>query len=150
MGDFSGCSGIANHLMSAIENPVVVEARQRVIYGDTDQMKVVYYANYLRWFELGRLEYFKARGGDYAAMEAKGFALPVATAHADYRAPARYEDVVLIRTWLAEQNRASLKFEYELRREADQVLLCTGYTLHACVGPNGKPTRLPEELTRFL
>jgi acyl-CoA thioester hydrolase len=136
--------------MNAAAPPVVIEARQRVIYGDTDQMKVVYYANYFRWFELGRLEYFQARGGDYAAVEAKGFALPVASAHCDYKASARYEDVVLIRTWLAELKRASMRFEYQLLRERDRVTLCTGYTLHACVGPTGKPTRLPDELVKFL
>lgn len=128
----------------------VVEARQRVIYGDTDQMGVVYYANYLRWFELSRLEYLRARGGNYAALEASGFGLPVVTAHAEYKASARYEDMVLIRAHLAELKRVSLRFDYEIRRESDAQVLCTGYTVHACVGKTGRPAPIPAELRALL
>jgi len=137
-------------LMPLIPSSFVASVQQRVIYGDTDQMGVVYYANYLRFFELGRLEYFRLRGGRVADLEAAGFALPVAEVEAQYRAPARYEDLVVVNARVTELKRASLRFGYELRREADGVLLCTGSTVHACITRQGRPVRLPEGLTRLL
>ena len=131
-------------------NPTTVEARQRVIYGDTDQMGVVYYANYLRFFELGRMEYFRARGGRYSELEASGFSLPVVHVEADYRASAKYEDIVLVRTTVNELRRASFGFSYEVSREADGAVLCTGSTVHACLGKNGRPTPLPAALAKLL
>jgi acyl-CoA thioester hydrolase len=128
----------------------VAEVRQRVIYGDTDQMGVVYYANYLRFFELGRLEYFRLRGGRVSDLEAAGFALPVTEVEAQYRASARYEDVVVVRARVTELRRASLRFEYEVSRERDGALLCTGATVHACITRAGRPVRLPEGLTRLM
>ncbi len=129
----------------------MVEARLRVIYGDTDQMGVVYYANYFRYFELARGEYLRQKGGSYGALERDtGLVLPVVEASCEYKAPARYEDVLVIRLEVAELRRASLAFRYEIRREGDGVLLCTGRTLHACVRPDGRPTRLPEALAALL
>jgi acyl-CoA thioester hydrolase len=136
--------------MPLVPSTFVAEVRQRVIYGDTDQMGVVYYANYLRFFELGRLEYFRLRGGRVADLEAAGFALPVSEVEAQYRAPARYEDVVLVKARISEIRRASMRFDYELRRDPDGVLLCTGSTVHACITREGRPVRLPEGLTKLL
>lgn len=127
-----------------------VEAHLRVIYGDTDQMGVVYYANYFRYFELSRSEFFRARGGDYRAMEKQGFSLPVAEAHAEYQAPARYDDELVVRVHVAELKRASLRFEYEVRRKGEDRVLCTGNTLHACINRDGRPTRLPEDVVKLL
>jgi len=129
----------------------MVEARIRVIYGDTDQMGVVYHANYFRFFEFARGEYFRSRGGSYRDVEREGVMLPVIEATAAYKAPARYDDVLLVRARVSELKRASLTFTYELRREdAPHALLSTGHTVHACVGRDGKPTRLPEPLVRLL
>lgn len=130
--------------------PRVVEARARVIYGDTDQMGVVYYANYFRYFELSRSEFFRALGGSYVELEREGFGLPVVEASARYRAPAKYDDVIVIEVRLAELKRASLRFEYVVRREADRLELATGHTVHACVGPGGKPAGLPADVVRLL
>jgi acyl-CoA thioester hydrolase len=127
-----------------------VLAKLRVIYGDTDQMGVVYYANYFRYFEFSRSEYLRARGGNYTDFEKAGFGLPVVSAHCDYRRPAKYDDLILIDVHLAELRRASLRFEYEVRREIGNEVLATGYTLHACIGPAGKPTGLPESLLKVL
>jgi acyl-CoA thioester hydrolase len=127
-----------------------VQAKVRVIYGDTDQMGVVYYANYFRYFELSRSELFRARGGNYVEVEKAGFALPVASAHCDYKRPAKYDDVIVIDVHVAELRRASLRFEYVITREADGVVLATGHTVHACLGPNGKPTGLPEAVVKLL
>ena len=127
-----------------------VHAKLRVIYGDTDQMGVVYYANYFRYFEFSRSEYLRARGGDYTQLEQSGFGLPVVTAHCDYKRPAKYDDLIVIDVHLAELKRASLRFEYEVRREADGQVLATGHTVHACIGRTGKPTGLPEALVEIL
>jgi acyl-CoA thioester hydrolase len=127
-----------------------IEAKLRVIYGDTDQMGVVYYANYFRYFEYGRNEFFRGRGGNYAALESRGLGLPVVSAHAEYKSPARYDDHLTIRVRLAEVRRASLRFEYEVSRDGAEALLCTGYTVHACVGPDRKPTGLPQDVVKLL
>ncbi|WNG46539.1 acyl-CoA thioesterase [Archangium minus] len=129
----------------------MVEARVRVIYGDTDQMGVVYHANYFRYFEFARGEYFRARGGSYRELERDGLMLPVVEATASYRSPARYEDVLLVRTLVSEVKRVSLTFTYEIFREGgSDIPLVTGRTVHACVSREGKPTRLPEAIVRML
>ncbi len=125
-------------------------AKLRVIYGDTDQMGVVYYANYFRFFEFSRSEFFRARGGNYIELEKQGFGLPVVSAHCDYRRPAKYDDLLTIDVHVAELRRASIRFEYRVTRERDGELLATGHTVHACVGPNGKPTGLPESVVKLL
>lgn len=127
-----------------------VHAKLRVIYGDTDQMGVVYYANYFRYFELSRSEYFRARGGNYTQVEQAGFGLPVVTAHCDYKRPAKYDEVLVVDVHVAELRRASLRFEYAVTREGDGALLATGHTVHACIGPSGKPTGLPEAVVKLL
>lgn len=128
----------------------VIEAQTRVIYGDTDQMGVVYYANYFRFFELSRNEFFRAVGGSYVELERAGFGLPVIDAQAQYKAPAKYDDLISIEVRLTKLGRASLQFEYRVVRKADGQLLATGSTMHACVGPGGKPTGLPREVVRLL
>jgi acyl-CoA thioester hydrolase len=127
----------------------MVRIELRVIYGDTDQMGVVYYANYLRWFEAGRNEWIRARGLTYREVEERfRLMLPVAEAHVAYRAPARYDDLVAIETSVAEVRRASLRFEYRIVR-GDEVL-ATGHTVHACVDPGGRVRRMPPELLARL
>ena len=116
----------------------------RVIYGDTDQMGVVYYANYLALFERGRCEYMRAHAIDYAALERAGRFLPVVEAHVKYRAPARFDDLVTIDAEVTAHSRVTLTFTYRITRGAD--LLAEGSTVHACMGREGKPTRLPGSL----
>jgi acyl-CoA thioester hydrolase len=118
-------------------------ARVRVIYGDTDQMGVVYYANYLRYFELSRSEFFRAAALSYREFEASGFALPVVEAHAHYKASARYEDELVIDIRLTQLRRVSLRFDYDIVRQDNNQLLCDGYTVHCCVGNNGRPAAFP-------
>jgi acyl-CoA thioester hydrolase len=121
----------------------------RVIYGDTDQMGVVYYANYLRYFEAGRNEFIRARGLRYRDFEQRfGLRLPVAEAHVGYRIPARYDDLLAVETSLAEVRRASARFEYRIVREGE--LLATGHTVHACVDLEGRIRRMPAELLARL
>jgi acyl-CoA thioester hydrolase len=114
-------------------------------------MGVVYHANYFRYFELSRMEYFHARGGSYREMEREGLMLPIVEATASYKSPARYEDVLLVRPRVSEVKRVSLAFTYEVFREGGPATpLCTGRTVHACVSREGKPTRLPDALLRLL
>jgi acyl-CoA thioester hydrolase len=126
------------------------EARVRVIYGDTDQMGVVYYANYLRYFELARSELFRAHGGSYREMEASGLMLPVVEATCRYQAPARYDDALLIGTEVREVSRVTLTFAYRVTRAGETGIICTGTTVHACVGRNGRPSRLPDWVAQLV
>lgn len=127
-----------------------VEVRYRVIYGDTDQMGVVYYANYFRFFELSRGEYFRARGGSYTEMEKRGLMLPVVDAACSYRASARYDDLLVVRCSVTRMKRASIEFSYEVRKEGDAAILTTGKTLHACINREGRPVALPEDVVKLL
>jgi acyl-CoA thioester hydrolase len=127
----------------------MVSTKVRVIYGDTDQMGVVYYANYLRFFEAGRNEYLRAQGARYRDVEARfQIRLPVVEAKISYKQPARYDDELVIETVLAEMGRASARFDYRVVR--DQALLASGHTIHACIDHAGKIQRLPEELVKAL
>ncbi|MFH1136813.1 MAG: thioesterase family protein [Pseudomonadota bacterium] len=117
----------------------------RVLYGDVDQMGVLYHANFFRLFERGRSEYIRDRGLPYREIEERGAALPVTEAHAHYHRPVRYDDLIVIETAVGLVRRASIRFEYELYRQENALeLLAEGWTLHACVSPDGKVIRLPE------
>ncbi|MEO6163763.1 MAG: thioesterase family protein [Candidatus Binatia bacterium] len=118
----------------------------RVIYGDTDQMGVVYYANYLRWFERGRSEFLRQIGLPYATIEAAGLHFPVAEVTCRYAQSARYDDVIDIATTLVDLGRASLSFEYKISRQADQFPLASGSTKHACIDREGQLKRIPQML----
>ena len=121
--------------------------RYRVIYGDTDQMGVVYYANYLRWFELGRTEWLREIGFPYTSVEQMGLRFPVTQVSCQYRRPARYDDEVIIETVLFSLGRASLVFRYKVYRGGAQDLLAEGETTHACVNERGQITRIPSSLS---
>lgn len=128
----------------------MVTTRLRVIYGDTDQMGVVYYANYLRYFEAGRNEFIRAKGLRYRDFEeAYALRLPVTEASVRYQQPARYDDLLRLETSLEEIRRVSARFAYRLLRD-DGQLLATGRTVHACVDLEGKLRRLPEALVTRL
>jgi len=128
----------------------VVATELRVIYGDTDQMGVVYYANYLRFFEAGRNEFIRAKGLRYRDFEEiYQLQLPVAEASVRYLQPARYDDLLRLETSMEEIRRASATFGYRLLGE-DGRLLATGRTVHACVDMGGKLRRLPEALVTRL
>jgi acyl-CoA thioester hydrolase len=121
----------------------------RVSYGETDAMGVVYYANYLHLFERGRSELIRGLGFSYATVEERGIFLPVREANCRYLAPARYDDLIHIRTGLAGQSRASLSFVYEITNE-DGLVLTRGSTQHAVVNAQGKPVRVPDWLSALF
>jgi acyl-CoA thioester hydrolase len=121
-----------------------------VRYADTDQMGVVYYANYLVWFEVGRTEWLRESGWSYRDMEAAGISLPVIEAHCEYRQSARYDDEIEIRTEAKVLTPVRIRFDYEARRTADETLSATGHTVHAAIGANGRPRRLPARVLEIL
>ena len=120
----------------------------RVIFGDTDQMGVVYYANYLRYFEAARAGYWRGLGRSYKDLEAWGVAMPVVEAHCNYKRPAYYEDVLDIDVELGEVRSASLRFVYVVRR--GDLVIAEGYTRHAIIGSDGKPRALPPEMRAII
>ena len=115
----------------------------RVRYAETDNMGVVYYANYLVWFEVGRTDLLRNAGWSYREMEQEGFSLPVIEAHCEYSQAARYDDLLEIRTTGALLSPVRLRFEYEVARTADATLLARGHTVHATLGRDGRPCRMP-------
>lgn len=122
----------------------------RVIYGDTDQMGVVYYANYLAFFERGRCEYMRERAFDYGAFEQQGFILPVTEAALKYRQPARFDDLLVIETTMTAASRITASFGYRVLRDADGALLVEGSTSHACLTRAGRPVRWPESIRSLI
>ena len=118
----------------------------RVRYAETDQMGVVYHANFFVWFEVGRVELIRAMGMEYKRMEIEDDChIVVADAHCRYHHPARYDEVLRVRTRIAESKSRVVRFSYEVFREADHTLLATGETVHVICGRNGRPKLLPEK-----
>jgi acyl-CoA thioester hydrolase len=122
----------------------------RVIYGDTDQMGVVYYANYLRWFERGRSELLRQLGMPYKSIEEQGFHFPVTEVSCRYLNSARYDDTILIQTQLTSIGRASLNFGYTILKEIDDSPVAVGSTKHACIGADGRIARIPSALAQHF
>lgn len=121
------------------------ETTVRVRYAETDQMGVVYHANYLVWFEVGRVEFIRQVGLDYKRMEQEeGAMIAVIEAKARYKAPARYDDELLIRTSLASVRGSIVRFSYTVLRAAGGTALCEGETVHMVVGRDMKRRAMPE------
>jgi acyl-CoA thioester hydrolase len=124
--------------------------RVRVRYAETDQMGVVYYANYFVWFEVGRTELLRSLGGTYKDLEAEGIFLPVIEASCTYAQASRYDDELDIRTTGRLLSPVRMEFQYEVVRLADQITTATGRTVHAALNPRGRPCRLPEKVRTAL
>jgi len=118
----------------------------RVRYAETDKMGVVYYANYLVWFEVGRADLLRSLGWTYREMELAGISLPVIEAHCDYLRPARYDDEIEVRTEGRMLSPVRMEFQYEVVRRNDRVVTATGRTVHAALDAAGRPCRLPERV----
>jgi acyl-CoA thioester hydrolase len=122
----------------------------RVIYADTDAMGIVYHANYIKWFEIGRTELLRDMGIYYAAFESRGFNLPLTKAYCHYLLPARYDQVLLIETEIEYIKRASIKFNCSIWDEKKENKLVEGYTVHACTNSKGKIVRIPEDVVDLI
>jgi len=130
--------------------PLIHRTQVRVTYAETDAMGVVYYANYLRWLEVGRTELMRSLGVAYREMEDGGAFLPVSEVFCKYHVPARYDDILIIETAVDFLRRASIQFSYRIFRQSDGTLLITGSTLHAFVDREGKIVKVPPALRAKL
>jgi acyl-CoA thioester hydrolase len=127
------------------------ETRLRVRYAETDQAGVVYHSNYLIWFEVGRVELCRDYGFNYRDMETEADAfLPVTEAHVKYRAPARYDDEIVVRTRVVEMRSRAIKFAYEVLRASDGMLLAEGETRHIVMNSQGRARAFPPEYAEMM
>jgi len=127
------------------------DAIVRVRYAETDQMGVVYHANYLVWFEVGRVELMRSLGLEYKRMEKEDDChIVVADAKCRYHKSARYDEVLRIRTRIAESRNRKIRFSYEVIRDSDGRMLAEGETTHVICGSNGRPKLLPEKYRKVL
>jgi acyl-CoA thioester hydrolase len=129
----------------------ISEVTIRVRYAETDQMGVVYHANHFVWFEVGRVEFFRQLGFSYKDMEQQyGCHIAVVDARCRYKAPARYDDEVVVRTQLKNARESMVHFAYELVRASDGVLLAEGETMHVVIDREMKKTPIPEKYMRIF
>ena len=127
------------------------KTQQRVIYADTDAGGVVYYANYLKYFEIGRRELLRKLGIDIVNLDSKGIIVPVVEVKCNYLRPARYDDLLMIETKISQINDKSIKFEYEIKRKSDKTLLTKGYTINVFVDKNKmKSCNIPIDVKKKL
>ena len=131
---------------AALEHKV----KARVRYGETDQMGVVYHANYLSFFEIARTELIRLRGVAYSSLEEGGLRLMVTEAAMQYHSPGRYDDVLAITARLSESGPARARFDYEVRRDGEDEVLVTGHTVLASIAEDGRPCRMPTELREIF
>ncbi len=122
------------------------ETRLRVRYAETDKMGVVYHSNFLIWMEVGRVELLRQMGFEYRNMEREDNChIPVVDLHVRYKAPALYDDEILVRTRLTNARRSLLEFRYQVLREAGEVLLAEGKTTHIIVDDKLQRRSLPDK-----
>jgi acyl-CoA thioester hydrolase len=134
---------------AALQHAKVYETKLRVRYAETDQMNVVYHSNYVIWFEVGRVEMLRQLGFTYREMEQQdGTLLAVADLRCRYKAPARYDDLICVRTRLMNVRASLVHFGYEILRDEDQSLLAEGETTHLVLDPEMKRRSLPEKYMR--
>lgn len=127
------------------------ETSLRVRYAETDQAGVVYHANYLVWFEVGRVELCRAHGFNYRDMEREADAfMPVTEARVKYRVPARYDDEIIVRTRVLELRSRAIKFAYEVRRASDATLLAEGETHHVVMNREGRARAFPPKYAALM
>jgi acyl-CoA thioester hydrolase len=125
-------------------------SRVRVRYAETDKMGVVYYANYLVWFEVARTDLLRHSGWSYRQMEDEGYALPVIEAQCTYRQSARYDDELDVRASGILLSPVRVRFNYQVVRHAEEVVLADGYTVHASLDSDGRPRRLPARVATLF
>ena len=129
-----------------MSHAITSETRLRVRYAETDQMGVVYHSNHFIWFEVGRVEFMRQLGLTYRDMERDhGFFIAVVDARCRYKAPARYDDEIIVRTHLKNARESMVHFGYELLRASDNTLLAEGETTHIVIDGEMKIAAIPEK-----
>jgi acyl-CoA thioester hydrolase len=137
--------------MNSSRSQAVNETRLRVRYAETDQMGVVYHSNHFIWFEVGRVELLRQLGFSYREMESQDNCfIAVAEAKCRYRAPARYDEEILVRSELLNVRESVIHFGYELRRAKDGTLLAEGETTHIVTNSDMKIAALPEKYMKVF
>jgi len=133
------------------KEPAIAETRVRVRYAETDQMGVVYHANYLVWFEVGRVELMRQRGLNYRRLEEEeGCRIVVVEATARYKSPARYDDELIIETCVKMARGPLIRFAYRILRAEDKLHLCEGETVHVVLGRDMKKRTIPKKYADLL
>ena len=118
----------------------------KIYYRDVDRMGIVYYSRYFEYFEESRTELLASIGIDITSIEQEGTTLPVISSHCDFKKGAQFEEEILVKTWINEKPRSTLKINYEVFLKNSHDLLAKGYTIHAFLGANGKPKRPPSKI----
>ncbi|MEK7264400.1 MAG: thioesterase family protein [Bacteroidota bacterium] len=127
------------------------ETKIRVRYADTDQMQMVYYGKYFEYFEQGRSDLLRSIDMPYSLIEKKGIFLPAIEAYANYIYPARFDDLLVVKTILLELPSSTIRIEYEIKNSERELILVTGYTQHCFINAsNGKPTRAPNDFIKKI
>ena len=126
------------------------ETRLRVRFEETDSMGVVYYAKFLVWMEVGRINLLRDLGLQYGEWVKRGFHTPVVQAHADYKASAKFDDEILVQTKVGHIGTRSFRFENQMFRLPEKTLLCLGHTVHALIDGTGKAVPFPEDIREKL
>lgn len=126
------------------------DAQIRVIYRDTDQMGIAYYGNYYAWFEIGRNEFVRSLGISYKGLEEQGVILPVIQSRCTYKMPAKYDDLILVRTGISDLTGVRITFVYDIIRKEDDTLLAQGSTAHAFADINSlKPLNVKKRCAQY-
>lgn len=133
-----------------MDQPIITEERIRIRYGETDQMGHAYYANYFYWFEQARGGWCRARGFTYKELETMGYMLPCVEAHAEYKGEVHYDDWIVVRVWVSEMRRASMRFDYEVFNETSGKVTTKGYTWHVLMGKSRRAVTMPPEIRELL
>lgn len=126
------------------------EINVRVRYSETDQMGVVYHGNYAQYFEMGRVEWLRNIGISYKWMEENGIMLPVVSLNMNYKKPARYDDLLIVKTIFKKQESVKIEFDYEIRNEKDELLTIANSTLVFVDMKTGRPVLPPEYILELL
>lgn len=126
------------------------EINVRVRYSETDQMGVVYHGNYAQYFEMGRVEWLRNIGVSYKWMEENGIMLPVVSLNINYKKPARYDDLLIVKTIFKKQESVKIEFDYEIRNEKDELLTIANSTLVFVDMKTGRPVFPPEYILELL
>lgn len=125
------------------------ESKIRVRYAETDAMGIVYHSNYYVWFEVGRGDFMRRFGMSYRQMEEMGIIIPVVETHCRYRIPAKYDDLITIRTKVEELGAVKIRFQYKVLRDFDNALLAEGETVHAFTDKTKKPLNMKKKYSEL-
>ena len=129
---------------------IVGRTKIRIIFADTDQMGVVYNSRYLEFFERGRTELLRELDSPYVEMEKDGIGMPVVEAYCKYIKGPRYDDVILVKSMIAEVPRSTVRIDYELYDEKESILFATGYTVHCFLNSQGRPVKPPQSFLELI